>query len=49
MLSEVKEKLAALLMENLKSTGDPRATGGGDEFDKNPYFGGICKYPSLQE
>jgi arylsulfatase A-like enzyme len=43
--AEIKKKLAAKLMENLKLTGDPRATGGGDEFDKYPYFGGVPKYP----
>ena len=43
--AEIKKKLAAQLMENLKLTGDPRATGGGDEFDKYPYLGGAPKYP----
>ncbi|MCP4378485.1 MAG: hypothetical protein GY794_20210 [bacterium] len=32
-------------MENLKLAGDPRATGGGDEFDKYPFFGGGPRYP----
>ena len=43
--AEIKKKLAARLMENLKLTGDPRATGGGDHFDKYPYLGGAPKYP----
>jgi len=43
--AEIKKKLAAQLMENLKLTGDPRVTGGGDEFDKYPYLGGAPKYP----
>ena len=43
--AEIKKKLAAKLMENLKLTGDPRATGGGDRFDEYPYFGGICRHP----
>ena len=43
--ADIKKKLAAKLMENLKLTGDPRATGGGDEFDKYPYLGGAPKYP----
>ena len=43
--AEIKKKLAAQLMEHLKVTGDPRATGGGDEFDRYPYIGGICRHP----
>ncbi len=38
--AEQKIKLARLLDEDLASSGDPRATGGGDEFDRYPYFGG---------
>ncbi len=44
--AKTKEKLAALLMEHLKATGDPRATGGGDAFDTYPYLGGVCRHPS---
>jgi len=43
--ADVKKKLSDQLMENLKKYGDPRADGGGDEFDKYPYFGGICRPP----
>ncbi|MCP4375473.1 MAG: sulfatase, partial [bacterium] len=43
--AEIRKKLAAKLMENLKLAGDPRATGGGDEFDKYPFFGGGPRYP----
>ncbi len=44
--AEITKTLAAQLMANLKATADPRATGGGDEFDTYPYFGGIPKHPS---
>ena len=44
--AEIKKKLAKQLMDNLKLTGDPRATGGGDKFDKYPYLGGAPKHPS---
>jgi len=43
---EIKEKLAAQLMEQLLATGDPRATGGGDEFDVVPYLGHGPRHPS---
>ena len=43
--ADTKKKLAARLMENLKLTGDPRATGDGDQFDKYPYLGGAPKHP----
>ena len=43
--AEIKKKLAAKLMENLKLTGDPRATGGADKFDEYPYLGGVCRHP----
>ena len=36
-LAEVKEKLAAQLMEELKRTGDPRVTGDGTTFEKPPF------------
>ena len=48
-LAATKKKLSDLLMKNLKATGDPRATGGGDEFDKYPYLGGICRYPGAKK
>jgi arylsulfatase A-like enzyme len=44
--ADIKQKLSSLLMEQLEKTGDPRATGGGDEFDEYPYLGGGPKYPS---
>ena len=34
---DVKQRLAKRLMGELKSTGDPRALGSGDQFDKFPY------------
>jgi len=46
--SEIKEELAARLMEELLATGDPRATGGGDEFDSVPYLGQGPRHPSYQ-
>jgi arylsulfatase A-like enzyme len=44
--ADIKQKLNSLLMEQLEKTGDPRAKGGGDEFDEYPYLGGGPKYPS---
>jgi N-sulfoglucosamine sulfohydrolase len=44
--AKIKKTLAAKLMENLLLTGDPRATGDGDQFDKYPYLGGAPKHPS---
>jgi arylsulfatase A-like enzyme len=38
--SAAKEKLAAKLDQWMRDTADPRASGGGDEFDRYPYFGG---------
>ena len=46
--AEIKEKLAAQLMEQLLATGDPRATGGGDEFDEVPYLGMGPRHPSFR-
>lgn len=43
---ELKEELSAQLMEQLLATGDPRATGGGDEFDRVPYLGMGPRHPS---
>lgn len=39
-LAEIKAKLATQLDEQLKATGDPRAEGRGEEFEKQPYLGG---------
>ena len=38
--AEVKKKLAAALMAELKATKDPRVLGKGDAFDQYPYYGG---------
>jgi len=47
--AETRKKLAAQLMANLKATADPRATGGGDEFDTYPYFGGVPRRPGARK
>ncbi len=44
----IKEKLSAQLMEQLLATGDPRVTGGGDEFDVVPYLGHGPRHPSFK-
>jgi len=44
--ARVKEYLAASLMEQLLATGDPRATGAGEEFDAVPYLGQGPRHPS---
>ena len=46
--AEVKDRLSALLMDQLVATGDPRATGGGDEFDAVPYLGQGPRHPSYK-
>lgn len=46
--AEIKEKLSAQLMEQLLATGDPRATGSGDKFDKVPYLGQGPRHPSYK-
>lgn len=43
---EIRQELSELLMEQLLVTGDPRATGGGDEFDRVPYLGQGPRHPS---
>ena len=40
----VKE-MSAQLMKELAKSGDPRARGDGDEFDRYPYLGGAPKFP----
>ena len=40
----VKE-MSEQLMKELAKSGDPRAKGGGDEFDRDPYLGGAPKFP----
>jgi N-sulfoglucosamine sulfohydrolase len=46
--AKIKEKLSTQLMEQLVATGDPRATGGGDEFDEVPYLGNGPRHPSFK-
>ena len=46
--AETKERLASTLMDALESTGDPRALGGAEVFDRYPYYGGIPKFPGAQ-
>ena len=46
--AEIREALAAQLMEQLVATGDPRASGGGDEFDRVPYLGQGPRHPSYR-
>jgi len=46
---ETKKKLSEKLMTYLKETGDPRALGKGDMFDRFPYLGGGPKYPGLKK
>jgi len=45
---EIREKLAAQLMEELERTGDPRVVGGAELFDKHPYLGHGPKHPSYK-
>ena len=45
--AEIRMQLSSQLMEQLLATGDPRATGGGDEFDEVPYLGQGPRHPSL--
>ena len=42
----IRDSLAAILMEELERTADPRVTGGGDKFEEYPYLGGGPKFPS---
>jgi hypothetical protein len=44
--ADIKESLAALLMEELERTADPRVMGSGDSFDEYPYLGGGPMHPS---
>lgn len=46
--AEIREKLSDQLMEQLLATGDPRATGGGNEFDAVPYLGQGPRHPSYK-
>lgn len=40
-----KQRLAEQLQSELRATGDPRATGRGDVFDRQPYLGGAPRFP----
>jgi len=46
--AEIKELLSAKLMEQLLATGDPRATGKGEEFEQVPYLGHGPRHPSYK-
>ena len=46
---EIREELSDKLMEQLLATGDPRASGGGDEFDVVPYLGYGPRHPSFKK
>ncbi|GAF84323.1 unnamed protein product, partial [marine sediment metagenome] len=46
--SQVKDKLAAVLMAELKSSKDPRVMGRGAIFDSYPYFGGYWRKKNPQ-
>jgi arylsulfatase A-like enzyme len=37
--AEAKQRLAAQLTDELRATGDPRETGGSEQFDEYPYYG----------
>lgn len=43
--STTKKELLARLLAELKETGDPRVTGGGEEFDGYPYYGAVPQWP----
>ena len=46
--TEIREKLSGQLMDQLLATGDPRATGGGDDFDTVTYLGYGPRHPSYK-
>lgn len=43
--ADAKQKLSARLTSELKATGDPRVLGGGEQFDRYPYHGGVPEWP----
>jgi arylsulfatase A-like enzyme len=45
--AEVLQSLSSRLLDELRATGDPRASGGGDQFDRYPYLGGAPKHPDF--
>ncbi|HEV3005404.1 MAG TPA: sulfatase/phosphatase domain-containing protein, partial [Pirellulales bacterium] len=40
-----KKELSARLMTKLRETQDPRVVGGGEQFDRYPYYGGVPQWP----
>lgn len=44
----IKRELSTLLMKHLGLLGDPRAHGGGDEFDEVPYLGRGPRHPTYK-
>ena len=47
--AETQLALARQLKKKLVATGDPRASGAGDEFDHHPYLGGAPKHPQWKK
>ena len=47
--ADAKRELSDELFKQLRATGDPRVTGGGDRFDTYPYLGGAPKYPGWKK
>jgi arylsulfatase A-like enzyme len=45
--AQVKERLAAQLLAELETTGDPRAVGGAERLEAYPYYGGSPMKPGL--
>ncbi len=45
---EIRGEMAAILMEELKKTEDPRVVGGAELFDRVPYLGQGPRHPSYQ-
>ena len=43
-----QKRLSQRLTKELKATGDPRETGGGEKFDEFPYYGNGPKHPAWQ-
>lgn len=44
-----KAELRERLLAELRASGDPRATGGGEEFDRYEYLGGAPKHPDWRK
>ncbi len=47
-VTEIRQFLAGLLMEQLELTGDPRANSQGEKLEGHPYFGGVPKHPDFK-